>query len=90
MKVSAQYARDHFDELLLATDNGEEVEVSREGKPSIKLLVMPAPPSASSRPIILGAGRGELTLPTDEEWKALDDEYTRIMIEGPLTTTGEW
>ena len=116
MTVNAQYAREHFDELLLATDNGEEVEVSRDGKPSIRLFVMPAPHLASVDPIILGtgqgdspsgvgdewqqrmkkdaepmprrpifgAGRGEIVLPTDEEWKAMDKELEDLLLNGAL------
>ncbi len=29
MKVSAEYAREHFDDLLAAADSGEEVEIAR-------------------------------------------------------------
>jgi antitoxin (DNA-binding transcriptional repressor) of toxin-antitoxin stability system len=37
MKVSAQYAEEHFADLLNAASNGEEVEIALPGKPSILL-----------------------------------------------------
>ena len=90
MKVSAAYAREHFDDLLSAADNGEVVEVSREGKSSIKLIVMPALEQARpTRERILGAGRGELVVPTDEEWRQMKEEDARLMNDAPLMTTGE-
>ncbi len=43
MKVSAEYAEAHFADLLHAADPGEEVEIARPDKPSLKL----APPGAA-------------------------------------------
>ena len=87
MKVSAQYAQEHLAELLETADRGGEVEIAREGKPSAKIIIMPTPAEASkpsSGRRIFGAGRGEIVLPTDEEWKAMDKEIEDIMVNGPL------
>jgi antitoxin (DNA-binding transcriptional repressor) of toxin-antitoxin stability system len=44
MKVSAQYAQEHFADILSAIDTGEEVALMRPGQPSVRLiLVEPAP-----------------------------------------------
>jgi antitoxin (DNA-binding transcriptional repressor) of toxin-antitoxin stability system len=76
MKVSAQYAQEHFADILTAIDTGEEVEVTRPGQPSVRLiLVEPTPvkhePAVTGKRI-LGAGVGELRVPTFEEWQAMD------------------
>ena len=86
MKVSAQYAQEHFADILTAIDTGEEVELTRPGQPSVRLLlVKPVPefkPATGKR--ILGAGRGEMRIPSEEEWAAMDKEIAHQMNEGPL------
>jgi antitoxin (DNA-binding transcriptional repressor) of toxin-antitoxin stability system len=84
MKVSAQYAEDHFKELLATAEAGEEIEISSEGESSFKLFLVPKEKQRPRGKRILGAGVGELILPTDEEWKAMDKELEDIMVNGPL------
>jgi antitoxin (DNA-binding transcriptional repressor) of toxin-antitoxin stability system len=90
MKVSAQYAQEHFSDILNAADSGEEVEIARPDKPTLKIVF-----SSAAQPVegtgkrILGAGRGEMIVPTDEEWQAMDEELEREMIDAPLITSGE-
>jgi antitoxin (DNA-binding transcriptional repressor) of toxin-antitoxin stability system len=38
MKVSAQYAEEHFADLVSAFDSGEEVRIARPDKPGIRLV----------------------------------------------------
>jgi hypothetical protein len=38
---------------------------------------------------ILGAGRGEMRVPSEEEWKAMDAVVERQMCHDPLMTSGE-
>jgi prevent-host-death family protein len=120
MKVSAQYAQEHFAAILSAIDTGEEVEVTRHGQPSVRLVLVEST-SARERPTtgkrILGAGElrvpnfeewqsgdagttpappkrpraellyaweGKITLPSDEEWSAMDKELEDEMLNGPL------
>lgn len=89
MKVSAQYAQEHLVEWLETAQPGQELEIALEGKPSAKLIIMPLQPwmepvNRSGGKRILGAGVGELVLPTDEEWKAMDKELEDLMLNGPL------
>jgi hypothetical protein len=35
-------------------------------------------------PRILGAGRGEMRVPSDEEWRAMDKQLERLMNDSPL------
>ena len=88
MKVSAQYAQEHLDDLLAAAGSGEEVEIARPDQSAFRLtLVRPAPKPPARR--ILGAGRGELRVPSEEEWRAMDKELESQMNDSPLMTTGE-
>jgi antitoxin (DNA-binding transcriptional repressor) of toxin-antitoxin stability system len=92
MKVSAQYAQEHFADLLNAASSGEEVEIALAGKPALLLAPRLAPrlagrkgtPSGRPRAELLGAGEGLVTLPTDEEWRAMDKEIENEMLNGPI------
>jgi antitoxin (DNA-binding transcriptional repressor) of toxin-antitoxin stability system len=78
MKVSAQYAATHFDDILSAATSGEEVEIAVPDKPTLKLVVANPSANTTSRRI-LGAGRGELRVPTPEEWAEMDKELEQLM-----------
>ena len=89
MKVSAQYAEEHFADILDTANRGEEVEIARPDQSSYRLtLVKPAPIKPPGRRI-LGAGVGEMIVPTWEEWKAMDKEIEREMCDAPLISSGE-
>jgi antitoxin (DNA-binding transcriptional repressor) of toxin-antitoxin stability system len=86
MKVSAQYAQEHFADILTAIDTGEEVELTRPGQPSVRLVLVEST-SAKEQPApgkrILGAGVGELRVPTFEEWQAMDAELVPTPTKRP-------
>jgi len=88
MKVSAQYAETHFSQLLSADDNGEVVEIARLDKPALFPAPHPAPrkstPSGRPRRELLYAWEGKIKLPTDEEWRAMDQEIEDEMLDGPI------
>jgi antitoxin (DNA-binding transcriptional repressor) of toxin-antitoxin stability system len=89
MQVNLQYAEEHFADLVSAADSGEEVEISRPDKPPLKLVV-----SKTTTPVlkdgmrVLGAGVGQLRVPSEEEWRTMDLEMEREMLDAPLTTDG--
>jgi len=90
MKVTAQYAEEHIAHLFAIAGTGEEVEIAVPNGPSLKLMA--APTTVSERPKafrILGAGRGEVRVPTDEEWHEHKKEMARLMNDAPLITSGE-
>lgn len=98
MKVSAQYAQEHLAELLETADRGGEVEIAREGKPSYHLFLVEQAteeradkrtPAAGEGDIVLGAGRGELNVPTWEEWQAIKEEDARYWDNHTVMTSGE-
>ena len=45
MKVSAQYAQEHFADILTAIDTGAEVELTRPGQSSLFLAPRPSEPT---------------------------------------------
>ena len=90
MKVSAQYAETHLSDLISAADKGEVVEIARPDKPTLKLVVStPTLAAKQTGRRILGAGRGELRVPSEQEWREMDKELERQMNNSPLMTSGE-
>ena len=88
MKVSAQYAQQHLEELLDTADRGEEIEIAREGKPSYELFVVSQHPPRPKGRRFLGAGVGELVIPTDEEWSAMKEEDARMTKDNMFASYG--
>ncbi len=90
MQVSLHYAQEHLEDLASALDRGEEVEIARPEKPSLKLVIS-NPAKLVSKGLVgadgkrvLGAGRGEMIVPTWEEWKAMDKELEQLINESTL------
>jgi len=85
MQVTLQYAAEHLAELASAARRGEEVEIAQPDQPPIKLVVStsaPYTPKTGRR--ILGAGRGEMVVPSEAEWQAMDEELERLINDSPL------
>ncbi len=83
VNVSLQYAEEHLADLISAADRGEDVEITRPEMPTLKLISTPATPVSTGRRI-LGAGRGEMRVPTEEDCRTMDQELAAQMNESPL------
>jgi antitoxin (DNA-binding transcriptional repressor) of toxin-antitoxin stability system len=83
MKVSAQYAEEHFADILHAASNGEEVEIALPGKPALVLAPRPtirkSTPSGRPRREFLRAWEGLVTAPTEAQWRAIKKELADQM-----------
>jgi prevent-host-death family protein len=64
MEVNVHHAKTHLSKLIAAVESGEEVIISRAGKPAVKLVLAP-PPVKKSRKHMLGSGIGKLWLADD-------------------------
>jgi antitoxin (DNA-binding transcriptional repressor) of toxin-antitoxin stability system len=83
MTVNLQYAETHLADLISAASRGETVQI--EGpEHTAQILAFPASAKPTSGRRILGAGRGEMRVPIEEEWRAADKELERLMNESPL------
>jgi antitoxin (DNA-binding transcriptional repressor) of toxin-antitoxin stability system len=85
MQVTLQYAAEHLAELASAARRGEEVEIAQPDEPTLKLVVSASStftPKPGRR--ILGAGRGEMVVPSEEEWQAMDKELEQLINGSPL------
>jgi hypothetical protein len=85
MQVTLQYATEHLDELASAADNGEDVEIERPEKPALKLIVSAiVPRTEPSGRRILGALQGQIRVPTEEEWRQMDEEFADLATNGSI------
>ncbi len=78
MKVSVQYAQEHFADLAVAASQGEDVEIACPGEISIRLTpVKPAVKTTPRRPRreLGGAWEGLVAAPTQEEWDAVHQQF---------------
>ena len=72
MQVDIHYAEEHLSALAAAVDAGQEIEISRPNKPVLKLVISQSQAVAGkSGQRVLGAGVGELRVPSREEFHAL-------------------
>ena len=78
MKVSVQYAAEHFEDLVVAAHNGEAVEIACAGQPELQLIRSSAVKSPKR---ILGAGKALTHLPSEEELERIDREWKRELEE---------
>jgi hypothetical protein len=82
MKVGVQYAETHLADLISAASRGESVQIEGPEHTAHILTFPTLKPGIGPR--ILGAGRGEMRVPSDEEWRAMDKELERLMNDSPL------
>jgi antitoxin (DNA-binding transcriptional repressor) of toxin-antitoxin stability system len=86
LQVTLQYAAEHLAELTSAARRGEEVEIAQPDEPPIKLVVSTHAPRKPKSPRVLGAGVVEMTVPSCDEWKAVDKELEREANKAPLVS----
>ena len=75
MKVSPQYLVEHYDDVASAVHGGEVVEVELREKPALRLVPSPVQNRTDKR--VLGAGRGELRMLSDDEWERMDEKWRK-------------
>jgi antitoxin (DNA-binding transcriptional repressor) of toxin-antitoxin stability system len=80
MKVNVQYAESHLADLISAASRGEVVEIEGE-ESTAQILAFPKPKLGGiTGRRVLGAGRGEVRVPSIEEWNAMDKELLEVMM----------
>jgi antitoxin (DNA-binding transcriptional repressor) of toxin-antitoxin stability system len=81
MKVSVQYAAEHFEDLVSAVHNGEAVEIACAGLPALRLVRSSASPAPPTGKRVLGAGTAFARLPSEDELERIDSEWKREIEE---------
>jgi prevent-host-death family protein len=70
-QVNMHEAKTHLSKLVERVEAGEEIVISRAGKPAAKLVPVPQAPPGKRE---LGVWRGKVWMVSDEEMKQVDQE----------------
>jgi prevent-host-death family protein len=83
--VNMHEAKTHLSKLVERVEKGEEIVISRAGKPAAKLVpVSPAKPAKRK----LGGWEGKFDVPSPEEWAEMKRETAREF-EGEIFPSNE-
>jgi prevent-host-death family protein len=79
--VNMHEAKTHLSRLVERVEGGEEIMISRAGKPAAKLV-----PIARVKPgkRKLGGWEGKFEMPSDEEWERISREVERDFEESEI------
>lgn len=85
-QVNMHEAKTHLSRLVERVEGGEEIVISRAGKPAAKLV-----PIAQAKPgkRKLGGWEGKFEMPSDEEWERMDKEIEQLFEEGEIFPRGD-
>lgn len=80
MEVNVHHAKTHLSKLIAAAESGEEVIIARNGKPAVKLVIIPA--TRKPRREMWGAGIGKLWMSPDFHTQKESDEMAELFDTG--------
>lgn len=78
--VNMHEAKTHLSKLVERVEGGEEIVISRAGKPAAKLVPVPRTKLGKRK---LGGWEG-IEVPTDEEWREFKEELAKDFEESEL------
>jgi prevent-host-death family protein len=82
MEVNIHHAKTNLSKLIAAAESGEEVIISRNGKPAVKLVLV-TPPVRKSRKHLRGSGIGKLWMAPDAFSPEADLEIQKLFEGDP-------
>lgn len=79
--VNMHEAKTHLSRLVERVEGGEEIVISRAGKPAAKLV-----PVTQTKPgkRTLGGWEGKFEMPSDEQWAEMDKEIEQLFEESEI------
>jgi prevent-host-death family protein len=83
--VNMHEAKTHLSKLVARVEGGEQIVITRAGKPAAKLVPMPQAKSGKRK---LGGWGGKLDVPSLEEWAEMKRETAREF-EGEIFPSDE-
>jgi prevent-host-death family protein len=84
--VNMHQAKTHLSKLVARVEGGEEIVITRAGKPAAKLVpVLEKAPEKRT----LGGWEGKMQVPTAAEMRAIKDEITEAVEESEIFPSGD-
>jgi prevent-host-death family protein len=84
-EVNMHEAKTHLSKLVARVEDGEEIVITRAGKPAAKLVPLPPEKTGKRK---LGGWEGKFDVPSPEEWAEMKRETAREF-EGEIFPSGE-
>lgn len=78
--VNMHEAKTQLSKLVARVEGGEEIIITRAGKPAAKLVPVPT----KLGPRKLGGWEGKMRMPTDAEWEEMDREIEELFEESEI------
>lgn len=82
--VNIHQAKTQLSKLIARAEAGEEIVIARNGVPIVRLEAVAANVVTRKKRSLFGAMRGEFVLPSDDEWRGMDEEIAREMLESSI------
>jgi prevent-host-death family protein len=79
--VNMHEAKTHLSKLVARVEGGEQIVITRAGKPAAKLVPVPQEKRGKRK---LGGWEGRFQMPSDEEWKKMDEEIEQMFEESEI------
>ncbi len=83
--VNMHEAKTHLSKLVARVESGEQIVITRAGKPAAKLVPIPK----RLGPRKLGGWEGRFKMPSDAEWEAMDREIEQLFEESEIFPSGD-
>jgi len=83
--VNMHEAKTHLSKLVARVEGGEQIVITRAGKPAAKLVPMPQKEAGMRK---LGGWEGKFDVPSPEEWAEMKRETAREF-EGEILPSDE-
>jgi prevent-host-death family protein len=80
-QVNMHEAKTHLSKLVERVEGGEEIVISRAGKPAAKLVPIPKAKTGKRK---LGGLEGKFEMPSDEEWAEMKKETEQLFEESEI------
>jgi prevent-host-death family protein len=84
--VNMHEAKTHLSKLVARVEGGEQIVITRAGKPAAKLVPVPEKGSGKRR---LGGWEGKMRVPSVAEMRAIRDEINEAIDEGEVFPGGD-
>jgi prevent-host-death family protein len=80
-QVNMHEAKTHLSRLVGRVEGGEQIVISRAGKPAAMLVPVEAKKTGHRK---LGGWEGQMEMPSDEEWEQMDREIEQLFEESEI------
>jgi prevent-host-death family protein len=87
--VNMHEAKTHLSKLVARVEGGEQIVITRAGKPAAKLVPVQTPKPKKLGPRELGGWEGKMEMPSDAEWAQFKSEIADAFEESEIFPSGD-